>query len=152
MTPSLPDREEILRAVDIYVSQAYPQGMPVVARSQVDVLKQWAGPFMKCPIFIPDANSADARISLRLGNATYPHMKLRIEPAPNGSRFLFRADAHDRHICPPAGSPEYVEFCRLMESNQRFVVAIESEWEMAGLATFKSYLREDLKRRAEATK
>jgi hypothetical protein len=152
MLPALPDRTEIFRAIDVYLSEAYPQGLPFVARSQMDTLKQWAGPFIKCPVFIPDPSAPDARYSLRLGNSNYPHMKLRIEAAPNESQFLYRADAHDRHICPPAGSREHSEFCKLMEQNQKFVEAIEAAWEKAGLPTFKSYLREDLKqRRGELT-
>ena len=84
---------------------------------------------------------------MRLGNRYYPHMKLVIQRASDGQTFLFRADTHDKHICPPAGTPEHAEFSGLMARNQEIAQAIESAWVEQGLPTFKSWLREDLARR-----
>jgi hypothetical protein len=77
-------------------------------------------------------------------------MKLAIDPRPDGKGFLFRADTHDRHACPPPESKEYPLFCALMEKNQRLSQQIESAWADAGLTTFKTYLRDDLARRQAA--
>jgi hypothetical protein len=147
MPTPLPNPAEVQRAIDLYVKLAYPGEAPFVVRSQMQTLKNWRGEFFKCIVFAPDPHTPPRRYALRLGNSLYPHMKLAIELAPNDSRFLYRADTHDRHICPARSSPDYAIFCQLMEKNQALAEAIEKAWEQAGLATFKAYLREDLKRR-----
>ena len=87
------------------------------------------------------------RYSLRLGNRVYPHMKLTIDRAPTGDRHFFRVDTHDRHVRPPAGSPEEQAFADLMASNQRSAQTIEAAWEASGIPTFKTFIRDDLARR-----
>jgi hypothetical protein len=74
-------------------------------------------------------------------------MKLVIERAPDGNAFLFRADAHDAHCCPPAGSPEHDAFRQLMTTNQETITAIEKAWAAEGVPTMKTYLQADLARR-----
>ena len=151
MPEPVPEPMEIMRAIDIYLPVAYPSGVPFVVRSQLQVLKNFKGDFMKCPVLIPDSLAPNKRWSIRLGNAQYPHMKLRVELAPDGSKFLYKADAHDRHICPSHTSPEYGDFCKLMEKNQQCVEAVETAWDKANLPTFKGYLRDDLARRRAAS-
>jgi hypothetical protein len=145
LTP--PEREQVMQAIDIYLRQAYGDEPPVTVRSQLAVLRTWGGPFFRAPVFVCDEQPVGKRYSMRLGNRHYPHMKLRIEPSPDGSRYLFRADSHDRHVCPPPASAEHDAFRALMERNQQVVDAVESAWAEAGVPTFKSYLREDLARR-----
>ena len=145
---SPPEREQVMRAIDIYLREAYDQP-PVTVRSQLAVLKTWGGPFFRAPVFVADEQPQGRRYSMRLGNRHYPHMKLRIEPSPDGSRYLFRADSHDRHVCPPPESPEHAAFRDLMERNQRVVESVETAWAEAGVPTFKTYLREDLARRQQ---
>jgi hypothetical protein len=140
-----------MQAIDLYLRQSYGDEPPVTVRSQLAVLKTWGGPFFRAPVFVADDQPQGKRYSMRLGNRHYPHMKLRIEPSPDGSRYLFRADSHDRHVCPPTTSPEYEAFRDLMEKNQKMVESVENAWAEAGVPTFKTYLREDLaRRRAEA--
>ena len=98
-------------------------------------------------MFVADEQPGGMRYSMRLGNRHYPHMKLRIEPSPDASRYLFRCDSHDRHVCPPETSPEHKAFRDLMEKNQQVVEGVEAAWAAEGVPTFKSYLREDLERR-----
>mgnify|MGYP000446834360 CR=1 FL=1 len=50
------------------------------------------------------------RYALRLGNLSYPHMKLIIDRSPDGKGYLLRADTHDAHIQPKAGSREQAAF------------------------------------------
>jgi hypothetical protein len=150
LTP--PDREQVMRAIDVYLLHAYGQEPPVTVRSQLAVLKTWGGPFLRAPVFVSDDQPQGKRYSMRLGNRHYPHMKLRIEPSPDGSRYLFRADSHDRHVCPPPTSPEHAAFRELMEQNQQVVDAVESGWAEAAVPTFKTYLREDLARRRGESK
>jgi len=87
------------------------------------------------------------RLSLRLGNQWYPHMKLVVEQAPDGQTSLFRADTHDRHIQVDPSSKDYAAFCELSQKNQSLAGRIEAIWESNALPTFKSFLRNDLARR-----
>ena len=61
--------------------------------------------------------------------------------------FLFRADTHDRHVCPPEGAAEHDAFVNLMTRNQEIAQAVDSAWAEQGIPTFKTWLREDLARR-----
>jgi hypothetical protein len=108
------------------------------------------GEFFDSPLFTRDLHVPPTRYSLRLGNKLYPHMKLTIEAAPDESQFLFRADTHDGHVCPPSSSREYPQFQKLMEHNQNLAEAIDRAWAQDGIATFKTYLRDDLARRRNA--
>jgi hypothetical protein len=87
---------------------------------------------------------------LRLGNCFYPHMKLSIDQRPDREGYFFRADTHDRHICPPPASKEHAAFCELMDKNQQLSQEIETAWAEKGVPTFKTYLKEDLARRAQS--
>ena len=76
-------------------------------------------------------------------------MKLMLEPAPNGLTYLFRADTHDKHICPPPNHPDYAAFMELRGKNQKIGEAIEGAWEQAGITTFRKYLEQDLAKRRQ---
>lgn len=153
MTPDLlPQPALVFQAIDLYLAHAYGQSAtpPGAVRVRLDQLRNTPpDSLFTCPAFERDPkNPRHARLCLRLGNRFYPHMKLSIDPRPDGRGYLFRADTHDRHICPPAGSKEADLFRRLMEQNQSLSQSIESAWSAAGLPTFKSYLKGDLARRA----
>jgi hypothetical protein len=151
MSISHPDPAEVMRAVDVYIQTAYPSGPPAVTRARLEVVKASDGPLLSCREFVAEPRGElGTRYTLRLGNPFYPHMKLAIEPSPAGDRYLYRADTHDRHICPKPDSPEYAAFTALMEKNQTMASAIETAWERADVPTFKAYLREDLRRRQQA--
>ena len=77
-------------------------------------------------------------------------MKLSIDMRPDQGGFLFRADTHDRHICPSPASKDYATFRELMEKNQKLAQNIEAAWGEGGLPTFKSYLKQDLERRRQS--
>jgi hypothetical protein len=147
MAAAKPERDDVLRALDIYVDSAYGESVPLSVKSQLSILRTWGGQFFAAPVFVPDTQTPPKRYAIRLGNRNYPHMKLVIELSPDASRWLFRVDAHDRHVCPPQNTPEHADFRRLMESNQKLVEQIETEWAKQGLPTFKTFLKEDLKRR-----
>jgi hypothetical protein len=149
MPAPTPDPSQVMQAIEIYLRNAYGDEPPVTVRSQLAVLKSWGGPFFRAPVFVADTQGAGGgtRYSMRLGNRHYPHMKLRIEPSPDESRYLFRCDSHDRHVCPPETSPEHRAFKDLMEKNQKVVETVEGAWADEGVPTFKTYLREDLERR-----
>jgi hypothetical protein len=146
-----PPRDDVMRAVDVYLSIAYDGDPTTIVKSMLATLKTWGGPFYRAPVFAAVASASGGaespRYAMRLGNRGYPHMKLVLEPAPDGSKYLFKADTHDRHICPTQGTPEYEPFVDLMKQNQELAEEIETAWSEQGLPTFKAYLREDLARR-----
>jgi hypothetical protein len=147
MATPLPAPSEVFLAIDVYLRHAYPGEPPFFVRSQLNALRARESDLFKCPVLIADAVNPTGKFLMRLGNAHYPHMKLKIELSPNDEQFLYRVDTHDKHICPASSSPDYPAFCQLMEKNQAMASAIELDWERVGLPTFKTFLREDLKRR-----
>ena len=145
-----PDPSVALKAVDTYLGLAYEGAPPVVVQSQVRMMRSAGANLYRSAVVTRDLATPPTRYSMRLGNRYYPHMKLSIELAPDDKTWLFRVDSHDRHVCPPEGTPEHVSFVGLMQKNQQLSEAIESAWAQQGLPTFKTYLREDLDRRQSA--
>lgn len=148
MPGELPDQADVWKAIDIYIPIAYEgKEPPTTVRSLLALLRSWAGRFYEAPAFAKTGEPIKTRYSIRLGNVRYPHMKLALELSPDGEKYLFKADTHDRHICPPSSSPEYAAFCELMRVNQEIAEQIEASWAKQGLLTFKTYLEADLARR-----
>ncbi len=144
---------EVWRAIEVYLSLAYTSTLPSAVRAKLETLRSLkADEFYQSPIFERDgAGGSPQKVSLRLGNRLYPHMKLTIERSPDKSGYLFRADTHDKHVCPAPGTRDYAAFTQLMENNQKLAQAIETGWAEQRLPTFKTYLREDLARRGKAS-
>ena len=152
MQPDRPDPADVMRAVDTYVKVAYAdQPLPPHVRSQIAVLETWKGDFFRSPAIASDGGSPPRRYSIRLGNRFYPHMKLAVERSPDGRTYLFRADTHDGHACPPAERPEYAAFREMMDRNRAIATEMEEAWTAQGLLTFKAYLHQDLARRQAAS-
>jgi hypothetical protein len=148
--PLKPDAAAVHKAIEIYMNCAYAGAEPhVTVRSMLATLRGFAGDFFKAPTFVKDDPKAPRKYTLRLGNRFYPHMKLVYELGPDGRTFLFRADAHDAHCCPPAGTPEHDAFRSLMTANPEIVTAIEDAWAAANVPTFKTFLKLDLAKRRE---
>ena len=145
-----PDPSIVLKAVETYLGLAYDGGPPVVVQSQVRMMRSAGANLYRSAVVTRNLGTPVTRYSLRLGNRVYPHMKLSIELAPDDHTWLFRVDTHDRHVCPPEGTPEHAAFVGLMQQNQKLSESIEAAWAQQGLPTFKTYLRADLERRAAA--
>jgi hypothetical protein len=144
----LPEHPQLWHAIELYLSLAYPGPAPVGVRSRLEALRCVPPESLyRDKSFEAVPADSPTKLSLRLGNRFYPHMKLVIERAPDGGGGMFRADTHDRHIQPAAGSPEAAAFAQLMRENQGVARQIESAWDENGLPTFKGFLREDLARR-----
>ena len=145
--PKLPP-DLLHRAAEIYVAHAYPAGPPASVRGKLETLRSLGeGELLSSPLFERDKRLGASKVCVRLGNRFYPHMKLTIEVSPDGSKYLFRADTHDRHCAPAPGSRECEAFAQLMQKNQAIAQEIEAAWAEAGVPTFKTYLRDDLVRR-----
>ena len=152
MAADLPHPQQVWIAIDAYLRCAYDGAAPPKAvQSRLETLRKATenGDFYKSDVFERDSSQAPKKFSLRLGNRFYPHMKLSIDKRPDQSGFLFRADTHDRHICPTPASKEYARFRELMEMNQKLAQSIEAAWGEGGLPTFKTYLKQDLQRRLQ---
>jgi hypothetical protein len=146
-----PNPDDVLKAVDTYIKVAYEDAAPpLTVQSQLAVLRSWKGPFFRSPVIASDGGHPPKRYSIRLGNRYYPHLKLAIERSPDGQGYLFRADTHDAHCCPPVGHPEHPAFRKMMEQNQEIASKVEAALAEAGLPTFKTYLQQDLARRQAA--
>ena len=144
---------EVWKAIEVYLGLAYTGPLPSLIRTKLDALHAFQEEdFYTSPAFEHNTPTAPSKMSIRLGNRFYPHMKLTIECSPDQRGYLFRADTHDTHCCPAPGSRDYVPFCELMEKNQKLAQAIEIAWADQQLPTFKTFLRDDLKRRMAAGK
>lgn len=155
-----PDPELVWRAIGIYLATTYggppgaqgvPASTPSAIKARLDSLRLApADDFYGSPVFERDSQANPTKFSLRLGNPHYPHMKLVIERSPGGRGYLFRADTHDAHCRPAPGSRDYSVFCKLMDKNREVADRVETAWDENGIATFKTYLRNDLARRKAA--
>ena len=147
----LPSPKAVWSAIELYMRCAYGEAKaPAAVQKRLESLRAAGenGAFFASGVFERDSNLK--RYSLRLGNRFYPHMKLSIDERPDQDGFLFRADTHDRHICPTPASKEYGAFCELMEKNQQVAKQIEEQWQERGVPTFKTYLKQDLQRRRQS--
>src|SRR4051812_43054971 len=155
MAADLPHPRDVWRAIDVYLRCAYenaPPPKPVQNRLASLRAAGENGDFYRCEAFESDSNQEPKKYSLRLGNHFYPHMKLSIDERPDQGGFLFRADTHDRHICPATASKDHGAFRELMEKNQQVAQSIETAWQDGGLPTFKTYLKQDLARRQQSAR
>jgi hypothetical protein len=148
MPLQLPSRQTVWEAINIYLNSAYDGAVPGPVRQRLEQSRAAGEDWHACPALEKDGADPPTRLALRLGNRFYPNMKLVIDAKPDGPGFLFRADSHDAHICPSPKSPEYAAFLNLMKNNRAVTIAIEAEWEGAGIPTAHTYLEQDLARRA----
>jgi hypothetical protein len=98
----------------------------------------------------PPRDALPQRYALRLGKPFLPAHEIHHRAFADALGYLLRADTHDAHIQPRAGSREMAAFAELMRQNRAIADAIEGKWETLGLPTFKKFLREDLERRRAA--
>jgi len=141
----LPSPEEIRRAILLYLERAYPDSPPPAARKFIPpesfTPAEWlmSNPIERDP---PDAPLEGVRsFALRLGNAGYPHMKLRLSRPPNEGTFFLSVDSHDALLFAPLGSSDARVLEELKRNNAAVASAVHAAWDAAGLLTERSYLR-----------
>lgn len=155
MPASLPNVTQLRKAVEIFLHHAYCGGdiPPSVCQKTL--------PFSTLPGDAPAETSwfetavQNGRKSylLRLGHRGYPHMKLVLEESPDQREYLYRADAHDRHLHAPEGSVDSAALEQLRRVNHHLVEDIEHAWTQADIPTFREYLRLAVQRaKAETTR
>ena len=80
MPEGLPEPRMVIKAVDLYLSRAYPAGPPRNILAIAGTLQDGTVDFYANPNFIRNIDPTHASYYLRLGNVRYPHAKLLIEP------------------------------------------------------------------------
>lgn len=143
-----PTLERLWRAIEVYLAEAYDGAPPAHVRQRLDDLRATSeGDLFDRPVLEREPTQDPSRISLRLGNRHYPHMKLVIERAPDGEGHLFRADTHDQHCMPSPDDADYAPYLALVAKNQAIASAVEAAWARERLPTFAAYLRTQCERK-----
>jgi len=134
------------KAIDIYVEKAYPAKIVperllsilelrgLDKKSSSKELLQWPE-WERTP---PKAGHSELRrLQLRLGNMSYPHMKLSLDRVSDTEEFIWSVDTHDQRVIEMAGGSD--KYRKLQEDNERFRGEIENAWTQNGISTQKSY-------------
>lgn len=131
--------------MQLYAEAAYAETLPPpVAEKLEQVRNAGSG---EIPTGILEKNDVHAQgWAIRMGQPHYPHAKLAIDPMPDGE-YVFRVDAHDRHLHAPPGSSDEAWLAGIRKSNQELVEKVEAAWEAAGVPTFRGMLRRQVAER-----
>jgi hypothetical protein len=146
------------KACAIFLGLAYPGGAETVpakrraflalppGRPLADFLRATPEARALCQAVKDRAGNA-VGCALRLGSATFPHLKLCVQ-RPAGAEadvYVFGVDTHDAFCADnfhaPAGHPDAEAWTRLQQANRQLKERIERAWEQAGLPTFNNLLR-----------
>jgi hypothetical protein len=137
-------------AIGIFLARAYPDGAGEQVSAKFTVpddgeLARW----LIETVGEPEPADADIdsmrSIALRLGNAFYPNMKLRLTRPPGNEQFLLMVDSHDVMLAAPVGSPDHHALEELKTANAAIVADVTSAWDAAGLPTERNYLRDKIR-------
>ena len=146
----LPRAEALQDAIDIYLSRAYPDGVGEQISQKFTIPDDCdlAGWLIEA-VGEPEPADADIdtvrSIALRLGNAFYPNMKLRLTRPPGDDMFLLMVDSHDVMLAAPPGSPDYQALEELKAANAAIAGDIANAWDAVGLPTERNYLRDKIR-------
>lgn len=129
-------RDQISAALRIYWKHAWPPEAGVCP-----ALPDWADLTVRQVLerFVEESGRnlhSCRRYALRLGNYLYPHMKFALEQCTLGGDFYFLADCHDNAPAPPVNDSG--AWRELRSLNYAIKLAIEADWQTAGLPTFLS--------------
>ena len=85
----LPPASDLWTAIDLYLQRAYPDGCPTpTVQQRLDKLRAAGAEPWQSDVFEKVQGPNGTQYKLRLGNSSYPHMKLAIEPSPDQSALL----------------------------------------------------------------
>ncbi len=129
----LPSPADFLKAVDIYLTLAYCGTPPSAVRLRVETLRAMPdSEFYQSAVLERDSSRGPVKYFLRLGNQTYPHMKLALFRQP-GAAWAFAVEEHDQIGVPTPGSREYRFFSQMVAHNRELAIEIEQAWIISGL-------------------
>ncbi len=141
----LPTVDQIRLAIELYLTEAYGERRPESIAPLLPVGDFGAADYRMSDAFerTPDGSSLEEvrSFALRLGNAQYRHMKLRISRPPREDIYLFVVDAHDEFLNAPVGSPDRDALEGLKRHNADVARSVGAAWDSAGLPTEKDFLR-----------
>lgn len=142
MVGNFPSRADVFFAIDLYLIQAYGRSpLPAAVAALIRSLHSagdWE--FFSMSAWERDGSQPPGRLSLRLGNRRYPHMKLVLQRRPDGLGYIWRVDPHDRHVLVPTSAADCDAFGELMHADEQMALKIESTWESQGLPTVKTFM------------
>ncbi len=143
----------VQQAIDLYLENAYPGDPPAHpqnlrytdAGSAADLIDQFDDESHYTE------NELSHRYILRLGNRSYPHMKLVLEEYLVREEFFFTVDSHDGMVKLKSTSPDYDAWQQLRIHNAEVKATIETAWQAANLPTYRD-LRGLMAEQTEAQK
>jgi len=146
----LPRAEALQDALDIYLSRAYPDGVDERISQKFTVpgdcdLAVWLIEAVGEPEPVDAGIDSVRSIALRLGNAFYPNMKLRLTRPPGNDVFVLMVDSHDVMLAAPPGSPDHEALEELKAANAAIAGDITRAWDAADLPTERNYLRDKIR-------
>lgn len=126
---SLPPSSMFLRAIVSYVKIAYDGPPPSAVRCRIDTLRSMPEvEFYTSAVLERDDARHPHRFCLRLGNQTYPHMKL-VLLRQETDGFAFGVEEHDNLTTTPTpGSREWRFFQQMIAHNKELAERIEAAW------------------------
>jgi len=147
----LPSIQQILTALGIYKKHAYCAPWPdsVLHLVPPDSFNpaQW---FMN---EMAERIPSDATLqqieteAFRLGNSQYPNMKLRLSRIPEGNTYIFSIDSHDLVLQAEEGTEDHRLITELKAFNSHVNKTITNEWELEGIPTEHTYLRDMIRQK-----
>jgi hypothetical protein len=139
------------RACRTFLALAYPDGPQTVPPAKQPYLHinpdDPLGPLLAPPVCLalPAPGGGVRGYSFRLSCTHYPHLKLQVVAAEDGS-LVFTVDTHD-DVQLAANHPDLPRWRQLQAANRELKVRIERAWEADGLLTFNGLLRRELGRK-----
>lgn len=126
---SLPPSSMFLSAIDSYVKIAYDGAPPSAVRCRIDTLRAMPeSEFYTSAVLERDDPRHPHRFCLRLGNQSYPHMKL-VLLRQDTDGFAFGVEEHDNLATTPTpGSREWRFFQQMIAHNKELAERIEAAW------------------------
>jgi hypothetical protein len=144
LTPNL-----LARACRIFLDLAYPLGEETIPPGRRLIVLDELGAADLGRVLVPplaqslfDSGGACHGYSLRLGSASFPHLKLQVI-VRGDETCVFSVDTHDALRLDP-DHPDAEGWAQLQASNRQLKMQIEKAWEANGLCTFNSLLRREL--------
>jgi hypothetical protein len=137
-------------AIDMFLARAYPDGVGEQVSAKFTVpddgeLARWLIETVGEPEPADGDIDSVRSIALRLGNAFYPNMKLRLTRPPGNELFLLMVDSHDVMLAAPVGSSDHQALEELKTANAAIAADVTSAWDAAGLPTERNYLRDKIR-------
>jgi len=149
-TPALPNVATLARAVRIFLDSAYPQGAPETALLFIPPDDTTSEAWLTGPrIERTPSGAAIGEVrsfAARLGNAEYPHMKLRLSRVPGHDLYVLSVDSHDAILQAPTGSPDHDALEALKRHNATLASQITTAMTAADLPTETTFLRDKIRR------